>query len=171
MPPTERRVSARTSKASNERINNSTISNMKKLGTASHADLTHRIHQLQWEWDTERTLEANASTIILVSTLLVGYMMNRPVLGLFMAAVIAGFLLQHATHGWCPPQPVLRKLGFRTSYEIMDELVALRILRGDFDTLIGGADMSAAVKDGRKSEMLDSMIRNMRHTGRLLGAI
>lgn len=53
----------------------------------------------------------------------------------------------------------------------MDELVALRILRGDFDSLIGGADMTAAFKDGRKSEMLDSMIRNMRDTGRLLGAM
>lgn len=55
------------------------------------------------------------------------------------------------------------------SYEIMDELVALRILRGDFDSLIGGAE-TAAFKEGRKSEMLDSMIRNMRDSGRLLGA-
>jgi hypothetical protein len=33
----------------------------------------------------------------------------------------SGFLLQHALQGWCPPVPLLRQLGFRTSYEIEEE--------------------------------------------------
>jgi hypothetical protein len=153
----------------NARINEHTINTMKKLGTASYAELTSRIHKLQWEWDIERTIEAAAAGIILIATLVVGLMMRHTWLGLIAAAAEAGFIMLHATYGWCPPQPLLRKVGFRTSYEIMDELVALRILRGDFDSLIGGAE-TAAFKEGRKSEMLDSMISNMRDSGRLLGA-
>ena len=47
-------------------------------------------------------------------------------------AVVAGFLLQHAVQGWCPPVPVLRHLGFRTQSEIEEERYALKALRGDF---------------------------------------
>jgi hypothetical protein len=153
----------------NARINEHTISNMKKLGTASYAELTSRIHKLQWEWDIERVIEAAAAGIILIATLVIGVMRRHTWLGLGLAAAEASFIMLHATYGWCPPQPVLRKFGFRTSYEIMDELVALRLLRGDFDPLIGGTE-TAAFREGRKSEMLDSMIRNMRDSGRLLGA-
>ncbi len=46
--------------------------------------------------------------------------------------VVAAFLLQHALQGWCPPLPLLRRLGIRTAAEIHDEIIALRILRGDF---------------------------------------
>ena len=41
-------------------------------------------------------------------------------------------LFQHAVQGWCPPIPLLRRLGIRTSREIEIERVALKILRGDF---------------------------------------
>lgn len=50
-----------------------------------------------------------------------------------MPAVVAGFLLQHALQGWCPPLPVFRRLGFRTQAEIERERYALKALRGDFD--------------------------------------
>ena len=46
--------------------------------------------------------------------------------------VVAAFLLQHALQGWCPPLPLLRRMGMRTSAEIHEEIIALRILRGDF---------------------------------------
>lgn len=36
-----------------------------------------------------------------------------------------GFLLVHATVGWCPPVAVLRRLGFRTAKEIAAERQAL----------------------------------------------
>jgi len=42
-------------------------------------------------------------------------------------------LLMHATQGWCPPVPVLRRFGVRTRHEIDAEKYALKILRGDFD--------------------------------------
>jgi len=34
--------------------------------------------------------------------------------------------------GWCPPLPVLRRLGFRTAFEIDYDRYALKALRGDF---------------------------------------
>jgi hypothetical protein len=39
----------------------------------------------------------------------------------------------HAVQGWCPPVPVLRRLGFRTASEIDHERYALKALRGDFE--------------------------------------
>jgi hypothetical protein len=49
-----------------------------------------------------------------------------------LPVVVAGFLLQHALQGWCPPLPVLRRLGVRTADEINQERYALKALRGDF---------------------------------------
>jgi hypothetical protein len=44
-------------------------------------------------------------------------------------------LLLHAVQGWCPPVPLFRRLGFRTSAEIHQERYALKALRGDFSNL------------------------------------
>ena len=49
--------------------------------------------------------------------------------------IVCGFLLQHAIQGWCPPVPVFRRLGVRTSFEIEQERYALKSLRGDFQGL------------------------------------
>lgn len=80
----------------------------------SYAELTSRIHKLQWEWDIERVIEAAAAGIILIATLVIGVMRRHTWLGLCLAAAEASFIMLHATYGWCPPQPVLRKFGFRT---------------------------------------------------------
>ena len=52
--------------------------------------------------------------------------------------MVAGFLLQHAVQGWCPPLPVFRRLGFRTQTEIEEERYALKALRGDFRDVAAG---------------------------------
>ena len=49
-----------------------------------------------------------------------------------LPAVVAGFLLQQAVQGRCPPVPLFRRLGFRTASEIDHERYALKALRGDF---------------------------------------
>jgi hypothetical protein len=54
------------------------------------------------------------------------------------------FLFQHAIQGWCPPVPVLRRLGFRTANEIEQERTALKALRGDFNAVTARQDKSAA---------------------------
>jgi hypothetical protein len=51
---------------------------------------------------------------------------------LLLPAVVQTFFLQHAVQGWCPPLPVLRRLGVRTAGEINEERYALKALRGDF---------------------------------------
>jgi hypothetical protein len=50
-------------------------------------------------------------------------------------ALVTAFLFQHAMQGWCPPVPILRRLGFRTADEIGKERMALKAVRGDFDRL------------------------------------
>ena len=54
---------------------------------------------------------------------------------LLLSGAVLGFLLQHAINGWCPPIPLLRRFGIRTRSEIDREKYALKILRGDFETI------------------------------------
>jgi hypothetical protein len=63
---------------------------------------------------------------------------------LYLPAVVAGFLLQHAVQGWCPPVPLFRRMGFRTQSEIDHERYALKALRGDFRNLATGDGSSQA---------------------------
>jgi hypothetical protein len=102
---------------------------------ASPEELDARILQLERESDIERVLEINASTLAL-SGLALGVLVNRKLL--VVPAVVLGFLLQHGIQGWCPPLPILRKLGFRSRQEIDAEKYAVKALRGDFDLLTGG---------------------------------
>ena len=73
-----------------------------------------------------------AATVSLVG-LTLGATVNRKLF--VLPGIVAGFLLQHAIQGWCPPVPVFRRLGFRTAAEIDYERYALKLLRGDFDHL------------------------------------
>jgi hypothetical protein len=52
-----------------------------------------------------------------------------------LPVLVTGFLFQHATQGWCPPVPILRRLGYRTAREIETERIALKALRGDFGNI------------------------------------
>ena len=61
-----------------------------------------------------------------------GYVPGFEIVRIALPIAVAGFLLQHAVQGWCPPVPVMRRLGFRTEREIDAERTALKALRGDF---------------------------------------
>ncbi|WIA15020.1 hypothetical protein OEZ85_001722 [Tetradesmus obliquus] len=136
IPPTERRVPASTSRQDNARINARTAASIKAMAKATDSDITARITQLQWEWDVERLSQAAAAGSILGSLLLLHFVMGRPLLAALLAGGLAALLLQHALVGQSLLLPLYRGLGFRTSYEIMDELVACRLLRGDLDGLL-----------------------------------
>lgn len=100
---------------------------------AAHPDqIDGRLAELDREWDVERFLELNASTLALAGVVLA---FRRSRKFLVLSAVVLGFLWQHAVQGWCPPLPILRRLGFRTVREIEDERNGLRMLRGDFDSI------------------------------------
>ena len=94
--------------------------------------ITRRIHELENECDIERVLEANAAGIGLAS-LMWGLTINKKCLA--VTGTVLGFLLLHSIQGWCPPVPLLRRLGVRTRREIDRELFALKVLRGDFQTM------------------------------------
>jgi len=90
----------------------------------------------------ERAIEANAAVIALGGVVL-GATLDREWLAL--PALVTIFLFQHAIQGWCPPVPVLRRLGFRTSYEIDEqERNALKAMRGDYAGVSRSDDRAAA---------------------------
>lgn len=91
--------------------------------------ITERIRELEQEWSMERWLETNASALAFTGVVL-GVTVSRK--WLVLPLLVTGFLFQHAVQGWCPPLPLLRKIGVRTRAEIDREKYALKILRGDF---------------------------------------
>lgn len=98
--------------------------------------IERRLRELDEEWDIERAIQANAATLALTGTVL---SLTHDRRWAFLPLAVTGFLLQHATQGWCPPLPILRALGFRTPGEIERERYALKALRGDFDALPEGS--------------------------------
>lgn len=110
------------------------VENVAHYGSLSSEDIEQRLAELDQEWDIERTLEANASTLILLGVSMAAYSRNKN--WLFLPGVVSAFLLQHALQGWCPPMPVFRRMGVRTQREIDEERFALKLLRGDFDQFV-----------------------------------
>ncbi len=123
------RVRRHTAPEVNEQIDDRIRETVARYATAPASQVSERIGMLEQEWDVERVLESVASSLAL-SGVLVGAVGHRR--GLLLATAVLGFLLTHATSGWCPPLPVLRRLGVRTRREIEREKFALKYLRGDF---------------------------------------
>ncbi len=131
LPATAERVTNNTCEHINEEIAEQTRQNIAGVARNRQA-IDHRLEELDYEWDVERCLETMASTLSLVG-LTLGITRSRKFL--VIPAVVQGFFLQHALQGWCPPLPVLRKLGVRTADEINQERYALKALRGDFENV------------------------------------
>lgn len=136
---TRTRVPQHTSDPVNRRIRQRTEDNVAFFA-ANRTKIGARLSQLDREWDVERAIEANASTLALGGIIL-GTMRDRRWLAL--PAAVSAFLLQHALQGWCPPVPVLRRLGFRTADEINQERYALKAIRGDFRKVRSGGARAA----------------------------
>ena len=140
MATTRNRVPLHSPQRSNERI----LRDMRASITyfAAHNDeIPSRLDELDREWDIERAIEANASVLALIGIALAAGHDRR---WMTLSGLVGAFLLQHALQGWCPPVPVLRQLGFRTSYEIEQERRALKALRGDFNDAGESADRAMA---------------------------
>lgn len=137
LPSTVNRVPQQTCSAVNREIEEQTTRRVSECLAAGPAAIDQRLEELDREWDIERTLEANAATAALVG-LTLGATVDRR--WFVFPAAVAGFLLQHALQGWCPPLPVFRRLGFRTQSEIDYERYALKALRGDFRKLPHSSD-------------------------------
>lgn len=122
LPPTFQRVERSTSPA----IHNEILMNIEKIvheyRHKKELEIENRIRELDYEWDTERTLEANFAAVVLLSAILSAVHHKK---WLYLTGTASVFLLQHALQGWCPPLPVIRKLGIRTASEIYLEKMAL----------------------------------------------
>ena len=125
---TAERVSQHTSPATADRIRDATLDSIRHH-LEHPEDIAERLRELDREWDIERTLETGSASLTLLG-LALGTLVNRRWFAL--AAAVQGFFLQHALQGWCPPLPLLRRLGVRTQAEIERERYALKAIRGDF---------------------------------------
>lgn len=123
------RVRRHTSPEVAEILDIQTRQNIREFG-GHPEEIGRRIGELEREWDVERVLEANASTLALTGAALGTWVNKR---WFWLTGGVLGFLFQHAVSGWCPPLPILRKLGVRTQSEIDREKYALKAIRGDFD--------------------------------------
>jgi hypothetical protein len=141
MVSTRARVPKHTAEEVNRQIRQETEDRLAYF--ADHTEeIATRLDELDREWDVERTIEANASILAFTGVAL-GATLDRRWLAL--PALVTAFLFQHAVQGWCPPVPILRRMGFRTADEINRERYALKALRGDFQPIHAARNKLAAV--------------------------
>lgn len=126
IPSTTDRVPRHTAEHINEEIRRQAERDIAQAAAGGPEAIERRLRELDREWDIERTLEANAATIVLAGCAL-GATVDRRFFAL--PALVAGFLLQHAIQGWCPPLPFFRRRGVRTAHEIEHERRELEQLR------------------------------------------
>ena len=125
-------VRSATSKSVQTDLDQETIDRIQRYGEKPASEVSARIQQLEREWDIERILELNASSLAFLGTVL-GVAFNKK--WLLLPGTVLPFLFQHAVQGWCPPVALFRRLGVRIQKEIELEKYTLKVLRGDFDFL------------------------------------
>ena len=118
------RVRSSTASHVNEEIDLQTDINIQRYKGKNKTEILERIQMLDKEWDIERVLEVNASTLALTG-LILGLANNRK--WLLLPGIVLPFLFQHGLQGWCPPLPLLRRLGIRTRGEIDRDKYALKV--------------------------------------------
>jgi hypothetical protein len=122
------RVRANTAEELNNRIDRTIEESVCFYSGRSEGEVRRRIYELEREWDIERVLETMASSFSLTGIALGLTTSKRWFL---FPTVVLSFLLMHAIQGWCPPVPVLRRLGVRTREEIERERYGLKALIGE----------------------------------------
>lgn len=129
LPSTTHRVATYTNPEMNDMIRSSTLEHLSLLENAGEEELTRRIQKINSEWDMERVVETKAAMCVMGCALF-GIAKNK--YWSFLTLIAGTFLLQHALLGWCPSAPVIRKMGIRTSEEINQEKMVLKVMRKDF---------------------------------------
>lgn len=155
-PSTVERVPYSTARNVNEAIRRKTVNNIIRYAALGPEAIERRLVQLDREWDIERTLEANFGAVVAITALL-GFMHAS---GWFIVSGAAGaFLLVHALMGWCPPLPIYRRLGVRTTAEIATERYALKALRGDF------RDVASLEQAALEPTLIRNVLQSVRRGG------
>ena len=135
------------------RIDTDCTERLQELASTAPEAIARRLDELDREWDTDRGIELEASSVGLIG-LALATLVDRRFLAL--PAVVGGALFLHAMTGWYPLLPVFRRLGLRSAREIARERYALKALRGDFDSMAGGTGASEGVARGRPSDRATS---------------
>lgn len=120
------RVTRHTTFSAAERIQEKTEENIRYY-RRHHDEIPMRLQELDREWDIERTLETGSASLTLLG-LALGTTVNRK--WYLLSFGVQAFFLQHAIQGWCPPLPMLRALGVRTTQEIEAERSVLTAILG-----------------------------------------
>lgn len=123
LEPHADRVRKATADRVNQRIQHRTQQNAAGAAGLGPNAVQHRLRAIDREWDTERVIEAEGASMALL-----GCALAAAVHPGFMAipAVVGAAMLGHAVHGWYPLLPVFRRMGFRSSGEVLAERTALR---------------------------------------------
>lgn len=130
--PRRDRVREHTAPIVNQRIERETRASITTTLRGGRDAIERRLVELDQEWDIDRALMLNFAVAGAVSSSL-GFAryQTSPALGerrkgfLYLFGIQLGFLLVHATVGWCPPLVVFRRLGYRTKTEIESERTLL----------------------------------------------
>jgi hypothetical protein len=123
---------ARTPRDVNERIDRETDERVRHYATRPVDFVSHRIAELDSEWDVDRVLRADIAGLGLIGAgLLVAFRRTWLALPLVALSLVAG----SSTDATQPLLVALRQIGVRTRGEIERERTALRALRGDFGPL------------------------------------
>lgn len=139
------RVRAVTADYVNQRIDEKISENVRYYSGRTRAEVTCRIAELEREWDIERVLQLGAASLSLTGLTLAA-VKNR--VWFLLPTTVLSFLFLHAVQGWCPPIPVLRRLGIRTREEIERERYALKALLGDFEDVTKTPDRAGSALAG-----------------------
>jgi len=142
--PSVARVPLHTDNAVNRRIREEMRARVEHYRRRPE-EIGQRLKELNEEWDIERMLATMSS---LVSLLGVGMAFAGRRRWLYLTLAVQTFYLQHAVEGWCPPLPVLRRLGFRTPMEIEQERCGLKAVTDEAMATTGLSPTDAAIRRG-----------------------
>lgn len=126
------RVRRLTFKRDQDRIDERTLDALRVASNQGVMGLTRRLEELDREWSVDRALMIGAGSFVWLG-LVMGTAVKRRLY--LISAIAGGVLFAFALLGWAPPVLILRRLGFRTRGEIDSERMALKALRGDFESL------------------------------------
>lgn len=122
------RTRSHTSAVVNHRIDRRTRAAVEACVREGKSAIEKRMGELDREWDVDRAVMLNFSVVggLLLATGIrrfakVPPFQPRPKGLLYLFGAQIGFLALHSVVGWCPPVPLLRRLGIRTKQEIETE--------------------------------------------------
>jgi hypothetical protein len=124
---------AHTSQAIQQRIDSSLEERIRFYAMQPKEAIDRRLQELEQERDLDRTMMLNGAGVALGGVVL--SFLGGGKKWLLLSGTVLGFLLMQGLEGWSPPGTALRRIGLRTRAEIDGERYALKLLRGDFESI------------------------------------